>query len=136
MNKEEFDKEYFKAKLAGEKALGELLLQLIFAGEERFSVQLLQLQNQDYKDILCYEAVSKDRVCEKSPYLYCFSVPLGQNIEHMDPDSMFCIWCEKIYSIDETKPEREFVDSGSRIIDGTSMLARYGEDIEFVGYKP
>jgi hypothetical protein len=54
----------------------------------------------------------------------------------MNPDSMFCIWCEKIYSIDETKPEREFVDSGSRIIDGTSMLARYGEDIEFVGYKP
>ena len=137
MNQEDFDKAYFKAKLAGIAALGELLLQLMKAEEHQFAMQLFQLHDQEYDKILCDDAVSKDRECEKSPYHYCFSVPLGQNIEHMDPDSIFCIWCSKIYSVDETKPEREFISDGSRIIDGTSMLARYGEDdIQFIGYKP
>jgi len=109
MNQEDFDKAYFKAKLVGSDALGELLLQLMKAKEDRFAIQLFQLHNGKYDKILCSEAVSKDRPCEKSPYAYCFCVPLGQNIEHMHPDSLFCIWCEHIFGIDQTKPEIEYV---------------------------
>lgn len=134
MNQEDFDKAYFKAKLAGIEALGELLLQLMKAKENRFAMQLFQLHNKDYKSILCQEAVSEDRICKKSPYHYCFSVPLGQNIEHMDPDSIFCIWCERIYSVDQTKPEREFIGDGYAVSD---FVAKYGEDdIRFAGFKP
>lgn len=105
MNQEEFDKLYFKAKLTGIDGLGELLLQLMKTKEERFTMQLFQLHNGQYDELLFNEAVSEKRPCDKSPYAYCFCVPLGQNIEHMNPDSLWCIWCESIYSIDMTKPE-------------------------------
>ena len=91
MNQEDFDKAYFKAKLQGIDGLGELLLQLMKADEHKFAMQLFQLHNKNYKELLCNEAVSEKRVCEKSPYKYCFCVPLGQNIEQMDPDALFCI---------------------------------------------
>ena len=133
LNQKEFDKLYFKAKLAGIDGLGELLLQLMKNKEERFAMQLFQLHNGQYNKPLCNDAVSEKRPCEKSPYAYCFCVPLGRNIEHMDPDSMFCIWCERIYSVDETNPEREFIADG-RIIDSASMLM-YDKNLRFMGYK-
>ncbi len=108
MNQEEFDKLYFKAKLIGIDGLGELLLQLMKNKEDRFAMQLFQLHNGQYDELLCNEAVSKDRPCKKSPYAYCFCVPLGQNIEHINPDSIFCIWCENIYSVDMINPETEY----------------------------
>ena len=120
MNQEDFDKAYFKAKLAGTNALGELLLQLMKAKEDSFAMQLLQLHNKEYEKLLTNDAVSRDRVCDKSPYHYCFSVPMGKNIEHFDPESFFCIWCSRIYNVDLTKPEREFIEGGMVI--GTSKL--------------
>ena len=39
----------------------------------------------------------------------------------MDPDSLFCIWCDRIYGIDLTEPETTYIENG-RIIDDTSML--------------
>ena len=105
MNQKEFDKLYFKAKLIGISGLGELLLQLMKNKEERFAMQLFQLHNKQYDKLLCNQAISEERPCEKSPYAYCFCVPLGRNIEHMDPDSIYCIWCEHIYGIDPTSTE-------------------------------
>jgi len=121
MNQDDFDKAYFKAKLAGIEALGELLLQLMGTGEDRFAMQLFQLHNKEYASMLNNDAVSKDRVCEKSPYHYCFSVPMSKNIEHINPDSFFCIWCSKIYSVDLTKPEREFIEGG-RVVGSHKLL--------------
>ncbi len=120
MTQEEFDKAYFKAKLAGVEAIGELVLQLMKDGEQRFAMQLFQLHNKGYDKLLTNDAVSEDRVCEKSPYHYCFSIPMGKNIEHMDPNSFFCIWCSRIYNVDLTKPEREFIKGG--LVIGTDKL--------------
>ena len=134
MIQEDFDKAYFKAKLQGIDGLGELLLQLMKAEEHKFAMQLFQLHNKNYKELLCNEAVSEKRVCEKSPYKYCFCVPLGQNIEQMDPDALFCIWCDRIFGIDLTEPETTYIENG-RIIDDTSMLMH--DDLkEFVGFAP
>lgn len=113
MNQEEFDKLYFKAKLTGISGLGELLLQLMKAKEDRFAMQLFQLHNEQYDKLLCNQSVSEERPCEKSPYAYCFCVPLGQNIEHIDPDSIYCIWCDHIYSIDLTSPEITYAPDGT-----------------------
>lgn len=121
MNQEDFDKAYFKAKLVGIEALGELLLQLMKAKEDHFAMQLFQLHNKGYDKLLSNDAVSKDRVCDKSPYHYCFSVPLGQNIEHFDPDTFTCIWCGNMYSVDLTKPEQEFV-RGERVRSVSSII--------------
>ena len=127
MNQEDFDKAYFKAKLVGVDALGELLLQLMKAKEDRFAIQLFQLHNGKYDKILCHEAVSKDRPCEKSPYAYCFCVPLGQNIEHMHPDSLFCIWCEHIFGIDKTNPEVTYIHDNTmtQLVDDLSRRQDY-----------
>lgn len=118
VTQDEFDKLYFKAKLTGIDGLGELLLQLMKSKEDRFAMQLFQLHNRQYDELLCNQSVSEDRPCKKSPYAYCFCVPLNQNTEHMDPDSIYCIWCAKIYSIDLTKPEIEYDWSGSQILGG------------------
>jgi len=48
MTQEEFDKLYFKAKLAGIESLVELLLQLMTDEENIFAMQLFQLHNKDY----------------------------------------------------------------------------------------
>ena len=121
MTQEEFDKLYFKAKLAGIEALGELLLQLMKDEENIFAMQLFQLHNKDYDNVLSLDAVSEHRVCDKSPYHYCFSVPLGQNIEHFDPDTFTCIWCGNMYSKDLTLAEREFL-AGDRVRSVTSIM--------------
>jgi hypothetical protein len=121
MNQEEFDKLYFKAELAGIEALGELLLQLMKAKEDRFAMQRFQLHNKEYEKLVTSDAVSRDRVCEKSPYHYCFSVPMGKNIEHFDPESFFCIWCNNIYDVDLTKTEREFI-KGGKVVGSQQLL--------------
>lgn len=113
MNQEEFDKLYFKAKLVGVDGLGELLLRLMKDKEDRFAMQLFQLHNGQHDELLCNQAVSEKRPCKKSPYAYCFCVPLGQNIEHIDPDSIYCIWCEHIYGIDLTSPEITYEHDGT-----------------------
>jgi len=121
MNQDDFDKLYFKAKLTGINALGELLLQLMEEKDNRFAMQLYQLHNQDYDDVLSLDAVTKDRVCDKSPYHYCFSVPLGKNIEHFDPDTFTCIWCGNMYSVDLTKTEQEYI-AGDKVRSVSSII--------------
>lgn len=108
MNQTEFDKLYFKAKLIGIDGLGELLLQLMKNKEERFAMQLFQLHNGQYDKLLCNQAVSEERPCKKSPYAYCFCVPFGQHSEHTNPESIYCIWCENIFSVDMTDSEIKY----------------------------
>lgn len=116
MNQEEFNRLYFKAKLAGINGLGELLLQLMKNKHEQFAMQLFQLHNGQYDKLLCNDAVSEKRPCKKSPYVYCFCVPLGKNTEHENPDSLYCIWCSKIFCIDLTKPEIEYDWTGASVV--------------------
>lgn len=104
MNQEDFDKAYFKATLQGIEGLGDLLIKLIGAEENSFAMQLFQRHNENYTEFLCNDTVSKDRCCERSPYRYCFCVPLGKNTEHMSPTALLCIWCARIYNMGANKP--------------------------------
>jgi len=120
MNQDEFEKLYFKAKLAGTKAIGELMIKLVNDGEEKFAFKLVREYSPGAIKPPVVENVSLDRPCNWSPYGYCFTNTLGQNIEHFDTGSIYCIWCEKIYSIDETDPELNYIEDG-KIISGDNM---------------
>ena len=120
MDQEEFDKLYFKAKLAGPGAMGGLLLQLMKSQQVRFVLQLIQLYTVDGSNPLITEdSVSGDRLCEKSPYALCFCTPFTVDEQKPKPTDMYCIWCSKIYTPDLTQPDVVWIHSG-HIIDGQS----------------
>lgn len=133
MTEDEFEKLYFKAKLAGAKAIGVLMIELVTNDNEEFAFELIRKYSPGALMAPNDVSVSNDRPCKNSPYGLCYTSPLGRNIEQMDPDSMYCIWCDKIYSIDSTNSERKYIGNG-HIIDDTSMLM--ADDLRtFVGYK-
>lgn len=120
MSQDEFDKLYFKAKLIGKKAIGELMIKLIYADEEEFAFELVRKYSPGAIKAPAVENVSLDRPCNWSPYGYCFTNTLGQTIIYTEPESIYCIWCERIYIIDETDPESNYIPSG-KIISGDNM---------------
>ena len=122
MEQEEFDKLYFKAKLAGPEAVGALLLQLMKSKELRFVLQLIQAYSMDHNDtIVTEDTMSAHRPCTKSPYALCFCTPFTVDEQKPKPTDMYCIWCAKIYSPDLTNPDIEWVHNGAYIIDGINF---------------
>lgn len=121
MTQDEFDKLYFKAKLAGARQISELMIQLVKDGEEEFAFELIRKYSPAAITAPIATNVSYERECKKSPYGLCYTIPLGQNIEQMNPDSIWCIFCEKIYTIDLTNTERKYIYDGC-MVDDTSLL--------------
>lgn len=112
LNQDEFDKLYFKAKLAGQAAIAGLLLQLMKEQEQQFVLELIHSYSLEADNFLMTEdSVSGNRHCEKSPYALCFCTPFLADLKPDIPD-MYCIWCSKIYTPDLTKPEIEWLHKG------------------------
>ncbi len=125
MEQEEFDKLYFKAKLAGSEAIAAFLLQLMKAQEQRFVLKLIQSYAVETDNFLMTEdSVSGDRHCERSPYALCFCTPFTVDEQKPKPTDMYCIWCAKIYTPEITsltKPNIEWTHHGAYIIDGINF---------------
>lgn len=135
MTEEEFEKLYFKAKLAGAKAIGELLMNLVGSDDEKFALKLIRKYSPGLIEQIEKNStyISEERPCKESPYGLCYTVSLGKNLEQMYKDSIYCIWCDMIYSIDLTNPKIKYIKDG-HIIDGTSMLIP-DNVIQFAGNK-
>jgi len=98
MNEEKFNKAVFLAKLKGDKALGDLMLELVQQRHEEYAFRIVRMFSPGAITPPTCDNVSEDRHCNMSPYGYCFTNRLGKNIEQFHPDSMYCIWCESIYT--------------------------------------
>lgn len=120
MNQDEFEKLYFKAKLAGSKTIGELMIKLINDCEEELAFQLIRKYSPGTIKPPTIKNVSLERPCNNSPYGYCYTKRLGQTIEYKDPESIYCIYCGTIYSIDQTDPASNYINDGI-IISGDNM---------------
>lgn len=119
MDQEEFDKLYFKAKLAGEAAIAGFLLQLMKAKERKFVLELIHSYALESDNFLMTEdSVSGDRPCEKSPYALCFCTPFTVDEQKPKPTDMYCIWCAKIYA--PVLTDAKWVHRGAYLIDDTS----------------
>lgn len=98
MDQEQFNKLFFKAKLGGHVAVGELLIDLVFANEDEYALQIHKLYSPGVIRAPTRENVTKDRPCSWSPFGYCFTIEKGRTLEQFDPKTQYCIWCEKLYS--------------------------------------
>jgi len=102
MDKETFNKLYFKAKLGGDKKVGELMIDLLEAGDTIHAFDIHKTFCPGAVDPPTSDNLSKDRSCRWSPYGYCFTNRLGRTVEQFDPESQCCIWCDKIWSVPNT----------------------------------
>jgi hypothetical protein len=121
MDQEEFDKLYFKAKLAGQDAVGKFVLQLMKSRDIQFVIQVIQLYSEGHEGSVTDDSLSGDRLCEKSPYALCFCTPFTVDKHKLKPTDMYCIWCAKIYMPDLTDPNITWVHNGAYIIDGINF---------------
>ena len=98
MNNEAYNKQLFKAKLAGDKKVGELMIDLLEAGETAHAFSIHKTYCPGAVEPPTKDNLSKDRPCDWSPYGYCFTNKMGRTLEQFDPESQHCIWCERIYT--------------------------------------
>ena len=117
MNDEKFDKLYFVAALGGTKKIGELMIDLVYAGHEQYAFRLIRMHSPGVISTPTVDNVSKDRTCDLSPFGYCFTKDLGPTTEHHVEGSLYCIWCERIWAPPNTVEFK--IDVGDAL--------RYGE---------
>lgn len=117
MNDETFDRLYFKAALGGTKKIGEFMIDLVNARHVRYAYRLIRMHSPGATEAPTIDNISKDRPCDWSPFGYCFTTGLGPTTEHHIEDSLYCIWCERIWAPPNTVDFK---------IDMTDAL-RYGE---------
>ena len=98
MDNEKFKKLLFLAKLAGDKAIGELMIDLLHMGEKEHAYSIHKTYCPGAIAPPAEESLSKDHPCEWSPYGYCYTNELGLNTEQFDPHTHVCIWCEKLWA--------------------------------------